>query len=152
MESKLAEMYSSDEEEPDLELLELLRQAQNARISSKPKAADTKVLSSAHYIVDNSIDVALHRESVVNAAEQIYQSMQKRAYSTATWNEHVLHPKTKDEDAVNFIFVMDLLNFSFWSAKSEAKRYSVTYRGTRYTGYWSLVAALNRALDEGNWS
>lgn len=145
-------VYSSDEEEADPELLELLRKSMNLRLNAPKKPADTKVLSSAHYIVDNSIDVALHRESVMKAADQIYEAMQRRAYSTKTWNEHVLHPKDKDEETVNFIFIMDLLNFSFWSTKSEEDRFSVTYGGKRYTGYWSLVAALRRALDEGIWS
>ncbi|KAI4851370.1 hypothetical protein E4T44_02176 [Aureobasidium sp. EXF-8845] len=75
--------------------------------------------------------------------------MQERSYSTETWSEHDLHPKAKDEATLNFIFVMDLLNFSFWSEKPEGERYAVEYRGKRWTGYWSLVACLQRALEEG---
>jgi len=60
-----------------------------------------------------------------------------------------LHPKAKDESTVNFIFTMDLLNFSFWSELNEDKRFAIDYQGQRRTGYWSLVAILQRALDEG---
>lgn len=38
------------------------------------------------------------------------------------------------------------MNFSFWSEDSDNK-YTVTYKGKAYTGYWSLCAAVNRALD-----
>ena len=73
-----------------------------------------------------------------------------KEYSTHTWSEHELHPQTKDESTVDFIFTMDLLNFSFWSEEEEEpKRFCIEYRGKLWTGYWSLVAALQRALDEG---
>ncbi|KAI8365781.1 hypothetical protein BD560DRAFT_436381 [Blakeslea trispora] len=80
--------------------------------------------------------------------------MKIRKYSTATWNEHPLHPKTVDCHTVDWIFLIDLLNFSFWSDLdvSDKKtphpdRYAVIYNGQPYTGYWSLCAAINRALD-----
>jgi hypothetical protein len=44
------------------------------------------------------------------------------------------------------IFVCDLLNFSFWS-EDPSKKFVVRYKGKEYTGYWSLCAAMNRALD-----
>ena len=72
------------------------------------------------------------------------------------------------EAVVRFIFVMDLLNFSFWSGQGvqdeekkekseemagevckEEVRFQVEYRGRMWTGYWSLVASLRRAVDEG---
>ncbi|KAK4494844.1 hypothetical protein PRZ48_014200 [Zasmidium cellare] len=87
------------------------------------------------------------------AAAEIYRSMQEKSYSTETWSQHELHPKMSegfDEVAIlNFVFTMDLLNFSFWSELSSEDRYQVEYRGKRWTGYNSLVASLRRALDEG---
>jgi len=104
---------------------------------------------SAQFIVDNAIDVALSREHTVKAAEEIYLAMQAKAYSTETWSSHELHPKTKDQATLDFIFTMDLLNFCFWSESDTKTKFSVDYRGKRWTGYWSLVALLQRALDEG---
>lgn len=75
--------------------------------------------------------------------------MQTKAYSTSTWSSHSLHPQGKDNSTVDFIFTMDLLNFSFWSELDNKHRFTVEYRGKRWTGYWSLVALLQRALDEG---
>ena len=134
--------------EPDLELLALLRQ----HLQGKPTAnaePETGVLEGAEYVYDNAIDVALDMRSCKNAAAVIYAQMQQKQYSPATWSAHELHPKSKDAATVAFIFTMDLLNFSFWSEKPVAERFAVEYRGKRWTGYWSLVAALQRALDEG---
>lgn len=51
----------------------------------------------------------------------------------------------------NRIFLVDLLNFSFWSeididdtGVPHPDRYRVTFHGVGYTGYWSMVAAINR--------
>lgn len=140
-------MTSSDDEEPDYELLALLKQ--HLTLKPTPIKVDTRVLRDAEYIVDNAIDVALQREHVVEAADNIWAAMQEKGYSTETWSQHELHPKTKDESTLNFIFTMDLLNFSFWSELSEDERFCVNYRGKRWTGYWSMVALLQRALDEG---
>jgi hypothetical protein len=72
-------------------------------------------------------------------------------YTAAAWRAHELHPDPAEgERTAEFIFAMDLLNFCFWSEKPEAARFAVEYRGRRWTGYWSLVAALRRALDEGS--
>lgn len=114
---------------------------------------ETGVLEGAEHVYDNAVDVALDMWSCKNAAAVIHAQMSERAYSAATWSAHELHPKADDGDGGNstaaFIFTMDLLNFSFWSEKPEGERFAVEYRGKTWTGYWSLVAALQRALDEG---
>ncbi|OWP00706.1 hypothetical protein B2J93_1309 [Marssonina coronariae] len=136
------------DDEPDHDLLDFLRQHfQKAAIA--PAIPETQVLDGAEYVYDNAIDVAIDYQSTKAAAAMIYEQMQKKEYSTKTWSTHELHPKTKDESTVAFIFTMDLLNFSFWSEKGDEERFAIEYKGKRWTGYWSLVAALRRALDEG---
>ncbi|KAK1147761.1 hypothetical protein N8T08_000274 [Aspergillus melleus] len=137
------------DDEADPELLALLRKSLGLDGGpANPLAAETKVLENAQYVFDNAIDVALIPPNVKAAAEMIWRQMQKKGYSTQTWSEHELHPKTKDEATVDFVFTMDLLNFSFWSELPTEKRFAIEYRGRKWTGYWSLVAALQRALDE----
>lgn len=58
-----------------------------------------------------------------------------------------LNPQEMNEEAANWIFVVDSLNFSFWSDSSVA--FTVNYQEKDYTGYWSLCAAIDRALMEG---
>lgn len=136
------------DDEADPELLELLRQHMLGQpvVASEP---ETGVLEGAEYVYDNGIDVAINMRDTKNAAENIYRQMQAKSYSTSTWAEHELHPQDKDENTVDFIFTMDLLNFSFWSELPEDERFAVEYREKRWTGYWSLVASLQRGLDEG---
>ncbi|KAL5343526.1 hypothetical protein BJX70DRAFT_352727 [Aspergillus crustosus] len=137
------------DDEVDYELIALLRKSLGLGAgAANPGAAETKVLENAQYVFDNAIDVALDPHKTKAAAETIWHHMQKKDFSTSSWSEHELHPKAKDENTVDFIFTMDLLNFSFWSAETDDKRFAIEYRGKRWTGYWSLVAALQRALDE----
>jgi len=141
------ELSTMSDDEADPELLDFLRQHfSQAQITHE--APETHVLDGAEYVYNNAIDVALDYQSTKSAAAMIYDQMQKKEYSTKTWASHELHPKTKDESTVAFIFTMDLLNFSFWSEKNDDERFAIEYRGKKWTGYWSLVAALQRALDE----
>lgn len=140
----------SDDEEADPSLLALLRDRLYTVVPpSSSTSPETGVLRSAEYIYNNSIDVAIDFASTRRAASTIYNRMKSKQYSTQSWSAHDLHPKAKDEGTVNFIFTMDLLNFSFWSETAEEQRFAVEYRGKRWTGYWSLVACLQRAVDEG---
>jgi Potential Queuosine, Q, salvage protein family len=136
------------DDEADPELLELLRKSLGLGPGSSTAPPTTRVLESAEYVCNNSIDVAIDMAGTKAAAHTIWKCMQARQYSTHQWSEHELHPRTKDENTVNFIFAMDLLNFSFWSDLPQKQRFAIEYKGKRWTGYWSLVAALQRALDE----
>ena len=138
---------SDDEAVP--ELLELLRQHLHGKFTIKEEEPETGVLDGAEFVYNHGIDVAIDMRASKKAAETIFLQMQATSYSTETWSQHELHPKAKDEATVEFIFTMDLLNFSFWSELPEDERFAVDYKGTRWTGYWSLVASLQRALEEG---
>ncbi|KAI4245149.1 MAG: hypothetical protein L6R42_010279 [Xanthoria sp. 1 TBL-2021] len=135
--------------EPDEELLSLLRHSLGISDASSSKAPNTEVLEGAQHVYHNSIDVALDTYGTKTAAARIWSLMQEKSYSFKTWSDHSLHPKGKDEATVNFIFLMDLLNFCFWSESSDPQqRFAVEYQGQRWTGYWSLVAVIHRALEE----
>lgn len=143
-----SELDMSDDE-ADPELLALLRQSLGLGVPSAPSPPDTKVLESAEFIYDNAIDVAIDASGTKAAASLVWTLMKEQQYSPKTWSSHELHPQHKNQDTVDFIFTMDLLNFSFWSSLPSDARFAVDYRGRRWVGYWSLVASLQRALDEG---
>lgn len=100
---------------------------------------------SAKLIAGRSKDVLVSHEGVEKAAGVIFKSLKGQKYSFKVWKEHELHPKAMSESTVDWIFVLDLLNFSFWSDKSEP--WKVRYNGRSYTGYWALCASINRALE-----
>jgi len=138
------------DDEADPELLELLRKSLGIHGPASAGPAQTRVLESAEYIYSNAIDVALDMHGTKAAAATIWDLMQEKEYSCKTWTLHELHPKAKDESTVDFLFIMDLLNFCFWSDKEDpVEAFAVEHQGKIWTGYWSLVAALQRALEEG---
>ncbi|KAJ2891425.1 hypothetical protein IWW38_003623, partial [Coemansia aciculifera] len=115
-------------------------------------SAVDRVLASAQYISEHSTDVSVPLQGVERAAARILKRMQSVGYSTASWKQHALTPSLATASAIEWIFTVDALNFSFWSTQSAAAgsaQYAVTYDGVAYRGYWSLCAAVNRALAEG---
>ena len=51
------------------------------------------------------------------------------------------------ERTVNWLLVLDALNFCFWAEKGHA-RWQIEYRGKVLNGYWAEAAALRRAVEE----
>ena len=137
------------DDEPDLELLELLRKSLGMNGGAASDPPKIRVLEDAKFVYDNSVDVALNMQGTKDTARTVYASMQEKGYDVKHWRAHDLHPKAQDASTVEFIFVMDLLNFSFWSSHDKpAEQFAVEYRDATWTGYWSLVASLQRAIDE----
>ncbi|EPZ34872.1 Protein of unknown function DUF2419 domain-containing protein [Rozella allomycis CSF55] len=48
---------------------------------------------------------------------------------------------------MTMIFLIDLLNFSFWN-NPTSDPFMVNYQGKDYSGYASLCAIIKRAIDE----
>lgn len=57
-----------------------------------------------------------------------------------------LHPKNEDEEAINWIFIVDSLNYCFFDPNNKS-HWSVTWRNEKHTGYFGLCAAINRAME-----
>ncbi|OWK07127.1 hypothetical protein Celaphus_00017062, partial [Cervus elaphus hippelaphus] len=104
---------------------------------------------SAKFIAENSRDVFIDHGGVRRVAELLLAKATGPELRIGGWKAiHELNPRGADEAAVNWVFVIDTLNFSFWSESDEHKCL-VGFGGKTYSGYWSLCAAVNRALDEG---
>ncbi|XP_039259045.2 queuosine 5'-phosphate N-glycosylase/hydrolase-like [Styela clava] len=99
-------------------------------------------------IASHCEDVFIDDQKVAETAKVLMQAFKQNDFSLKGWKNHVLHPKVADEKAIDIIFAIDVLNFSFWP-DIPGKKYAVKYGGKLWTGYWSLVAALKRAEDEG---
>lgn len=56
------------------------------------------------------------------------------------FSQHEHHPKPTDSDAINWLFLIDTLNFCFWTKGSETNKWKVN----NCTGYFALCAAINR--------
>mgnify|MGYP004705640913 CR=1 FL=1 len=105
----------------------------------------SKVRKSAEFVASKSTNVTVNAEGCRSMALAIKQRMSHSHYSHSNWSAHTLNPDMNTPGVVDWIFTIDTLNFSFWS---DEPKFEVKYQGNNYTGYWSLVAAINRALDE----
>lgn len=103
---------------------------------------------SAKLIVQSARDVSVHQDGVSRVADLIQDSYHVGAFSIGSWKKHPLHPQKADKKAAEWIFLVDALNFSFWSEQRDVW-FEVQFGGQRNSGYWSLCAAINRALQEG---
>lgn len=60
------------------------------------------------------------------------------------FSQHQYHPSAADKDAIEWIFVIDTLNFCFWTPGDDTK-----WQVCGQTGYFALCAAIQRARSNG---
>lgn len=58
------------------------------------------------------------------------------------FSQHAFHPKSTDPTASNWVFLIDTLNFCFWTPGNDTK-----WKVDGSTGYFALCAAIKRAID-----
>jgi hypothetical protein len=103
------------------------------------------VLLSTGMVVDTASLVTIDHDRVAATADQLAGS----EAPAPNWAD--LHPVgSTDAETANLVLVLDALNFCFWQIpNSERRRWSVTYQGETYNGYWALAAALKRSVEAG---
>ncbi|ESK96171.1 conserved eukaryotic protein [Moniliophthora roreri MCA 2997] len=120
----------------------------------------------AEYAYKKANLVRVNPEGVSIAARYIRDKLLSESYSPRTWRTHALHILPREpyspsdswnKTVLDWIFLISSLNFSFWSEKEgQPDRYGVEWQSSWddkekkvWTGYWSLVAALNKAMQSG---
>ncbi|XP_037085253.1 queuosine salvage protein-like [Pollicipes pollicipes] len=105
---------------------------------------------SGKYIAEHADHVTIEDAGVETAAKLVLEVVTASSDGRLgdRFRAHPLHPQTADPAAVDWLFFVTTLNFNFWAPVSSTK-YGVRYGGELYDGYFSLCAAVNRALDEG---
>ncbi|XP_067886132.1 queuosine salvage protein [Heterodontus francisci] len=117
----------------------------------KEKEMDAPLLprEAGKFITENSKDVSISEDGVQKVAEMLFEKRNSKEFDATGWKLlHDLNPQTMSEASINWVFVTDTLNFSFWSENDDHKCL-IKYKGKMHSGFWSLCAAINRALDEG---
>ncbi|XP_056447598.1 queuosine salvage protein [Gadus chalcogrammus] len=106
-------------------------------------------LDSGRFVAARSQDVFVDVEGVHRAAEMLYALRHSEDLTASGWKKaNPLAPRDTADQALNWVFVVDTMNFSFWP-EEEDKQCEVTYKGTTYRGYMTLCAAITRAIEEG---
>ncbi|KAK3890117.1 hypothetical protein Pcinc_005923 [Petrolisthes cinctipes] len=105
------------------------------------------------FIASKSKDVKINPDGVKRAAVAITDAVIKgNVKLEEAFTQNKLFPLDKglsEEELANWIFLVDSLNFNFWTPDGEPK-FTVHWNGKRYKGYMAMVASINRAIDEGN--
>lgn len=101
------------------------------------------VLASTRFVVENARFVTIDRERVSAVARELAARQPPAVAYDCT-----RHVCGTEPWVANFVLVLDTLNFSFWPDPGQP-RWRIRYHGETVDGYWALVAALRRALDEG---
>ncbi|KAI0917446.1 hypothetical protein AcW1_007358 [Taiwanofungus camphoratus] len=124
------------------------------------------VVDGALYGLQKTDLVTISERGVEATAKYIHSRLQAESYTPRTWRTHPLHLLSPDpylpadpatKACLDWLFLISSLNFSFWSEREgHQDRYGVEWwagwgseEKVVHTGYWSLVAAVNRALEEG---
>ncbi|KAI9291065.1 hypothetical protein K502DRAFT_368746 [Neoconidiobolus thromboides FSU 785] len=115
------------------------------------------VAQSAQFIYENSEYVSVNLENVEKFCQKLEADINNVPFNYLNWSFHELNPNPNFKNALEWIFLVDSLNFSFWSDLEinndinyiKKYKYGVLYKGKIYQGYWSLPAVINRALDNG---
>ena len=110
-----------------------------------PMADPLDVLTTTRRVVERARDVRIDVDAITAFAADLAPEI-----ATPTGWDDDLHLRDGTWQTAAFVFVLDALNFCFWSTSPDpADRWRVEWRGEIYDGYWALVASLRRAVEEG---
>lgn len=99
---------------------------------------------SAEHIIKNAKYLKVLPDGIEKLAKEVIEGVKAGKIDVRNFSQHELHPSPTDKNAIEWIFVVDTLNFCFWTPRDYTK-----YKVNGYTGYFALCAAVNRALNEG---
>jgi len=99
---------------------------------------------SGEYIVKHAKYLRVLPAGIEKLSAEIIAGIKDKRIDVANFSQHDQHPKPTDAHAVEWIFLVDTLNFCFWTPTDYTK-----YKVNGYTGYFALCAAINRAISEG---
>ena len=104
-----------------------------------------RVLRSTRPLIEHSRSVSIDQNAVEAAADLLANAR----LAPPEW-ETGIHFRDDTWRTAAWVLVLDALNFCFWSWAGDLdERWTVDYDGTRYDGYWALVAALRKGIDRG---
>lgn len=122
---------------------------QNEDIYILPNKEDTLgVLTSTRPVVEQGEYVWINLDSIEALSTQWVHTKEPLAPVEAQLWDNRYHFHDGTERTVNWLLVLDALNFCFWAEQDEV-RWSIDYQGEQLNGYWAEAAALKRAVEEG---
>jgi hypothetical protein len=103
------------------------------------------VLSSTQWVVEHAMHAGINKNRVAHVGAQLLARYTPTT-EPAWYDRFHFHDGT--ERTVNWLLVLDALNFCFWAEKGQP-RWRIDYHGEILDGYWAEAAALTRAVEDG---
>ncbi|XP_044746382.1 queuosine salvage protein [Coccinella septempunctata] len=96
---------------------------------------------SAEYISLHSTNVKIKTDGLRKLGDLLCDEVKSGKLSPSNFSQTELHPTSNDPWALDWILVVDTLNYCFWHNEDE-----LGWRVDGYTGYFALCAAINKAI------
>lgn len=115
----------------------MIQSTSNKILSTCPDPLD--VLKTTAPVVQHARYVSLNPKALERAADALAQ----KRVEPPSWN-YDYHFFDGTARTVNYLFLLDTLNFCFWGKP----KWGIEYKGKKLDGYWALAASLKRAAEE----
>ena len=103
-----------------------------------------------HFVNQEAKHIKCNPLGVEKVAGLMFDAIVNDGFGRKMWEEQGMYPEGLNEkEIINWVFFLDTVNFSFWPDEGEVKFGIRDKNGKLQTGYWSLCAAVNRALNDG---
>jgi len=102
-----------------------------------------EVLSSTRAVLAQAKFVKIDKKAILDLACQWVKNKPK----LPKW-DRVHHFFNGSENTLQYLFLVDSLNFCFWPKKIQS-RWRINYQGERLGGYYGLASSLKRAVEQG---
>jgi len=99
------------------------------------------VLKSVKPVIEESKEVRINRNNLIKFCHKF----QTREFKFWLNELPFDFPKLTKKEELNFLFILDSLQFCFWGSP----KWTVEYKGEFYDGSWGLLASLVRAIEKG---
>lgn len=113
-----------------------------------PERDELGILTSTRPVVEVGEQVWINSEQIEQLSRQWIHSLSEAAVHNEQMWENKYHFFDGTERTVNWLLVLDALNFCFWADK-DTPRWQIEYEGETLNGYWAEAASLTRAVNEG---
>jgi len=98
---------------------------------------------SGKFISDSAKHVKINEDGIKKLGDLLVEEINSGQLSPENFSQNQFHPKPEDPWALDWIFVVDTINFCFWHTENEE---GWVVEGK--SGYFALCNAINRAMKE----
>ncbi|MFH1828820.1 MAG: queuosine salvage family protein [Nanoarchaeota archaeon] len=100
----------------------------------------SKILESTKFVVENSKDVHINRDKIVEFCNNFEHKGVKHWLDVSPFDLSSLD----NDDVLNFLLVFNAVSFSYWGKP----KWTIEHKGKKYDGSWGMIVAIGRAIEK----